>query len=394
MPGETLVIENNKIVNKVFNNPIDLLLNEGKNENFSQTKLTNKITDSVSKHMRSDVPIGLFFSGGVDSSVILYWMKQLTSKPLHLFIAGFPESKEHDETKQALKMVEDMGCNVHKVEFTEKDFWHYLVQAAKTLDDPLIDPATLPTLKLSETAKDYVKVILSGEGGDEFFSGYRRHHKAGLFNGLLKFKHSLKGQFRDKALMSINFARWQTPIEEQYKLLAEYPWTHLQRMQIVDSLFWLPNDLLTKLDRCTMAHSIEGRTPFIDQTLSPFALSIPNKYKVKFKYAKWCLRQHLDNYMVNSNAFGKKRGFKLPVYQWLDNQRPFIIEYLINHEAFNELFNNDKLHNYLKSFTKKDATAIFGLIFYSLWYDHFINLRDIEIDNDLINHINSLNDLE
>ena len=393
LPGETLVFENNQIVNKLVHNTIDLLLHEEKAKSFDSDKLTQQITESANMHLRSDVPVGLFFSGGVDSSVILYWMKQFTPENIHLFIAGFPESNEHDETSKALKSISGMGFNVHKVEFTEKDFWKYLVQTTKILDDPLIDPASLPTYKLSEAAKEHVKVVLCGEGGDEFFSGYRRHHKAGLFGGILKKRHSLKGLFRDKSLFAIDFPRWQQPIDDHYNQLNDFPWTRLQRMQIIDSLFWLPNDLLTKLDRCTMAHSIEGRTPFIDQKLSPYALAIPNKYKVKFKYAKWCLRQHLDTHWEHADAFGKKQGFKLPIYKWLDNRRPFITEYLCNHEAFADLFNHNKLANFIKNFTKKNETAIFGLIFYSLWYDYFMRNIDIEINNDLINHINSLNDI-
>ncbi|MBT4922828.1 MAG: asparagine synthase (glutamine-hydrolyzing) [Rickettsiales bacterium] len=389
LPGETLVFENNQIVNKITHNAIDLLLLEGKKKSFDPNTLTAQISDSTAMHLRSDVPVGLFFSGGVDSSVILYWMKQLVPHNIHLFIAGFPESEEHDETSKALKAISGMGFNIHKVEFTEDDFWKYLVKTAKCLDDPLIDPASLPTYKLSEVAKEHVKVVLCGEGGDEFFSGYRRHHKAGLFGGIFKRRHSLKGLFRDSSLFAINFQKWQQPIDDDYKQINDFPWTRLQKMQIIDSSFWLPNNLLTKLDRCTMANSIEGRTPFIDQTLSPYALSIPNKYKVKFKYAKWCLRQHLDTYFKQANAFGKKKGFKLPVYQWLNNQRPFLIDYLCNHEAFADLFNHANLANFITQFTKKNETAIFGLIFYSLWYDYHIKGKDLEVDNDLIVYINS-----
>ena len=387
LPGETLIIENYKIISKSLYNAYDMALQTNNNEKFSLKTLETQISDSVAKHLRSDVPVGLFFSGGIDSSIILYWMKQYAKQPFHLFIAGFPDSKPHDETAKAEKTANDLGAIIHKVDFEEKDFWDYLVKSAKAIDDPFIDPAMLPTYKLSEVARKFVKVVLCGEGGDEFFSGYRRHHKAGILGGILKKRHSLKGLFRDKEIFSLQYNNWHKPIDDYYHQLSDLPWSNLQKMQIIDSSFWLPNNLLTKLDRCTMANSIEGRTPFIDQELSPYAFAIKDKYKVKLKFAKWCLRQHLDSKLPQAEAFAKKQGFKLPIFQWIKLHQNYLVNYLTNHEAFSQIFNKDKLKEFLQEFDKKNETAIFGLIFYSLWYDFHFNNIDIEIDNMLINHV-------
>ncbi|MDC0857269.1 asparagine synthase (glutamine-hydrolyzing) [Rickettsiales bacterium] len=393
LPGETLIFENNQIVNKAIRNTVDILLSAKKRKKFDPDKLTQKITHSTRLHLRSDKPIGIFFRGNVDSQVLLYWMKQFTPNHVNLFTINFTDLAKTKEQKAGYEAIAKMGFKIHKVDFGEGDFWKYLFQTAQTFDDPIIDPKTITNFKLSEEAKKHVKVVLTSEGGDEFFSGYKRHHKSGFFRSLFKKNYFLRGLFPDKSLFAIDFPRWQKPIEKQYKLLKGFPWTKLQKLQILDCLFWLPYNLLLKLDKCSMANSLEVRTPFIDQKLSTYALSIPNKYKVTHKYSKWCLRQHLDNHWMNANAFRKTYVGKMPIYQWLDKRRPFIFEYLNNHDAFDGIFNRQKLTVFLQNFSKKHDMAIFGLIFFSLWYDHHIKNIDIDIDNDLVNHIHSLNDL-
>ncbi len=392
LPGETLIFENNQIVNKDLNNIIDLLLSAKKRKRFDPDKLTQKISQSTNIHLRSDKPIGIFFRGNVDSQVLLYWMKQFTPNHTNLFTIKFSEIEESPELKKGLEAINKLGYKIHKIEFGEKDFWKYLVQTAKTLDEPIIEPKTLTNYKLCEEAKKHVKVILASEGGDEFFSGYKRHHKSSFVFSLFKKNHFLNGLFPDKSLFAIDFPSWQKPIEQQLKILKGFPWTKLQIMQTLDSLFWLPHILLAKLDKCSMANSVVIRTPFVDQNLSTYALSIPNKFKVKNKYSKWCLRQHLDNHWKYAEAFRKTYVQKIPFYQWLDRRRPFIIDYLSHHNAFDGIFNRQKFDSFIQKFSQKHEMAIFGLIFYSLWYDHHIQNIDIDIDNDLVNHINLLND--
>lgn len=367
LPGETLVIEQNKIKERFLFNSLDI----NKPPSISnKAELTAKLEDTIKVHLRSDVPVGLFFSGGIDSSAILHLMKKYQKQETHLFIAGFPTSKQHDETEKAVSIATNLGCIIHKVEFSENDFWHYLDIATRQFSDPVIDPAALPSFKLAEEAGKHVKVVLCGEGGDEFCSGYRRHYKAGLFGGILKKRHTLKGQFRDRSIFKNYFNDWKENISATYDKLTDYPWSNLQKMQAVDSLYWLPYDLLTKLDICTMSASIEGRTPFVDQILSPYFFHFRDRDKVKIKCAKWFLRKWLQNSFPASKPFAKKHGFKLPIAGYLRARQDYLLNYLPNHKALSEIFHSDKIKEIIENF--EDSNAIYSLLYFSLWHDQHI----------------------
>ncbi|MEH6550521.1 MAG: asparagine synthase (glutamine-hydrolyzing) [Pseudomonadales bacterium] len=373
-PGQTLVFENGKLCQDMT---IDALSLHAKQDNFkrdvSHQDLTDSFQDSMTVHLRADVDIGLFFSGGVDSSIILYWMSKLEKQKKHLFIAGFPESEEHDETAKALKIAENMGCIIHRIPFTEEDFWHYLPLVTREFDDPVIDPAALATYKLAETANKHVKVVLCGEGGDEFFSGYRRHQKAGLLGGVLQSKHSNKGLFRNKLNFIDDNDDWHAPINRKYQELNKLPYSKMQKMQLVDACFWLPNDLLTKLDRCSMAFGLEGRTPFVDQVMSPYMWSIKDGLKVNFKVAKLMIRKWLKDVFPESEPFAKKQGFKLPIYQWLSGRRQYLLEYLPKHPAFAEIAKAEDIQKLIEDMDKSEAHAVYALLYYAHWFEQYGN---------------------
>ncbi|MGY8991913.1 MAG: asparagine synthase (glutamine-hydrolyzing), partial [Rhodospirillales bacterium] len=179
LPGETIVVEGGLIVER-HRLPV---LPEGAPQEQSLEAALSQLDEilhrSVELHQRSDVPYGMFLSGGIDSSVMLAMMKRLNVEPVHAFTVGFSGGHTHDERDQARAVAHAVGAQHTEIEFTEQDFWTLLPQVAAAMDDPVADYAILPTYKLAQTAKEAgLKVILTGEGGDELFAGYGRYRRA------------------------------------------------------------------------------------------------------------------------------------------------------------------------------------------------------------------------
>ena len=248
--------------------------------------MKDKLLESVYLHQRSDVPYGVFFSGGIDSTLILYLMSLINNKPIKAFNIFF-KGKEKKNEEIAL-LANRFGANLKSIEFSENDFWNILPKSISFMDDPVSDYAIIPTYKLASEAKNYVKVVLTGEGGDELFAGYGRYR-----DNLRKLfrKRFLSRGILDKFLAEKNkMTKWDFDLSFVKSKIFDYDFTALQKNQIFDYYEWLPNNILIKLDRCLMAHSIEGRTPLVDKDLFENFFFMTDKNKIKNNYGKYCLR--------------------------------------------------------------------------------------------------------
>jgi asparagine synthase (glutamine-hydrolysing) len=263
------------------------------------------LEDSVRVHQRSDVPYGLFLSGGIDSAAIATLMSRLNERPVTAFTCGFDAPGARDERAQAEKVARALNLDWRETTFTEQDFWRILPEVAWALDDPTADYATLPTYKLAEAAKDTLTVVLTGEGGDELFGGYGRYRRA-LRPKLLGGRPAEPRGPRPEVL-----AAWREQARAPRGLTA------LQGAQWADVVTWLPNDLLLKLDRCLMAHGLEGRTPFLDRDVAAFAWPLADRLKVRGGYGKWLLRKWLERACPAAEPWAKKQGFTVPVEAWI-----------------------------------------------------------------------------
>jgi asparagine synthase (glutamine-hydrolysing) len=268
-------------------------------------ELDRVLEDSVRVHQRSDVPYGLFLSGGVDSASIATLMARLNERPVTAYTCGFDAPGAKDERAQAEKVARALNLDWRETNFTEADFWRILPEVAWALDDPTADYATLPTYKLAEAAKGTLKVVLTGEGGDELFGGYGRYRRA-LRPGWLGGRPA-EPRGADAAAL----ARWRIEAQPPPGL------TPLQQAQWADVATWLPNDLLLKLDRCLMAHGLEGRTPFLDPAVAAFAFPLPDRLKVQGRYGKWLLRKWLEGVCPAAEPWARKQGFTVPVEAWI-----------------------------------------------------------------------------
>ena len=308
------------------------------------------LEDSVRVHQRSDVPYGLFLSGGIDSASIATLMARLNQRPVTAYTCGFDAAGAKDERAQAERVAKALNLDWRETSFGEADFWRIVPQVAWALDDPTADYATLPTYKLAEAAKGSLTVVLTGEGGDELFAGYGRYRRA-LRPGWLGGRPA-EPRGADAAAL----ARWRTEAQPPPGL------TPLQQAQWADVATWLPNDLLLKLDRCLMAHGLEGRTPFLDPQVAAFAFPLPDRFKVQGRYGKWLLRKWLEGVCPAAEPWARKQGFTVPVEAWIAPRAADIAARLGQVEAVRRV-----KPDAAAAFTSAGEGVRWPLLFFAVW---------------------------
>jgi len=373
LPGETIVISDGKVIERRRR----AALPSGAPENISPEEalsmLDTVLEDSVKVHQRSDVPYGMFLSGGIDSSVVLAQMARLNPRPVAAFTAYFPDTNVADERSAAQAVARSVRAEHIEVPIGAADFWRDLPDIAAAMDDPAADYACVPTFILAAKAREAgLKVILSGEGGDEMFGGYGRYRSAlrpWWLGGRIMRR---RGTFDGLGILRERGSGWRDGIEAAEITESTEGRTRLQVAQAVDCADWLPNDLLAKLDRCLMAHGVEGRTPFLDPVVANFAYRLPDKFKVRGRQGKYLLRQWLGRALPAALSNAPKRGFTVPVAAWIAAEgkrlgplvaaQPGIVE-IAEPGAVQKVFNSEDKHG---------GFAAWVLLFYALWHRRHI----------------------
>ncbi|MGE5504517.1 MAG: asparagine synthase (glutamine-hydrolyzing) [Actinomycetota bacterium] len=369
-PGETVLAEQGRIVERRRIDALPAGAPVDGDEDALLYQLDAVLMESVELHQRSDVPYGMFLSGGIDSSVVLAMMHRLNPAGVLAFTAGFPGTGVHDERDHARALAAKVGARHVEVEFTEADFWSLLPRVAAAMDDPAADYACLPTFKLAAEARKEVKVILSGEGGDELFGGYGRYRAA--MRPWPFAKHMRRsGTFDGLDVLRDRPAGWRDGMVRAEREAAGLGRTRLQAAQAVDCADWLPNDLLAKLDRCLMANGIEGRVPFLDPVVAAFAMRLPDRLKVRHGMGKWLLRKWLDKALPEARPFSKKRGFTVPVAEWIA-ARPEIGTLVARQPGIQEICRPGTVEALFRHCDKKTGFACWTLLFYALWHRRHI----------------------
>ncbi len=365
LPGETLVVAGGRIVER-HRRPA--LPHEGPadwTEAEALARLDRALEDSVTVHQRADVPYAMFLSGGIDSSALLALMARLNPRPVCAFTAGFGGTAAPDERPHARAVAQACGAEHVEVDFAEADFWSLLPAIAAAMDDPAADYAVLPSYKLAAVAARGFKVILCGEGGDELFAGYGRYR-------------GLRGPWRKGAFDRVPAAvlrggvggvdGWRDGIAAAEAREAGAGRTPLQVAQAVDCADWLPNDLLTKLDRCLMAHGVEGRTPYLDPVVAELAFRLPDRLKVRQRHGKWLLRQWLAKHRPEARPFSRKKGFTVPVGEWLHRRGAALGPLVAAEPGVAEICRPDAVKVLFRSADRHHGFAAWTLMFYALWH--------------------------
>ncbi|MED0935910.1 asparagine synthase (glutamine-hydrolyzing) [Bacillus mobilis] len=312
--------------------------------------------DSVKVHMRSDVPVGAFLSGGIDSSIIASIAKEINPNLL-TFSVGF-EHRGFSEIDVAKETAEKLGVKNYSVLVTPQEFMNEFPKIMWHMDDPLADPAAVPLYFVAKEARKHVTVVLSGEGSDELFGGYNIYREP---NSLKMFSYIptsgrtvlkalsgvLKEGFKGKSFLE----RGCTPIEERYygnakifreeekiKLIKSYnesvnykdvtkplyneikDYDDVSKMQYIDMYTWLRGDILLKADKMSTAHSLELRVPFLDKEVFDVASKIPTELKIANRTTKAILREAARGIVPDHVLDRKKLGFPVPIRHWLKDE--------------------------------------------------------------------------
>ncbi len=368
LPGETLVVSEGRIVERRKLNALPEGGARRTDEKAALATLDGALEDTVLNHQRSDVPYGMFLSGGIDSSILLALMARLNERPVRAYTAGFPGAAIRDERAHARRVAEALGADHVEVEVTRDDFWRDLPRIVAAVDDPCADYAIVPTYALARVAARDVKVVLSGEGGDEIFAGYGRYRSALRPTWLGGRTMRARGKFDGLGVLRESPAAWRDGVVAAQAMAEIEGRSRMQVAQAVDCADWLPNDLLIKLDRCLMAHGLEGRTPFLDRPFADFAFRLPDALKTKRRHGKWLLRKWLADALPIAAPFERKRGFSVPVAEWIAEQGARIGPLVAAQAGVDELCRPGTVQTLFTSRGKRPGFAAWTLLFYALWH--------------------------
>jgi len=429
IPGEIIEIDKNinikktiywKLSDKIKNQD---LLENNLNYQYSLSSLENLIDDSVKKSLVSDVPIGSFLSGGTDSTIVSYFMQKNSKKKIKTFSLGFEEI-ELDESQDAKKIAQFIGSDHNALYFSNKDIIKHFDRIPEIYDEPFADSSQMPTSLISEYAKKSASVILSGDGGDELFGGYNRYVEAlkrssnqsdfknKLKNQVIQLMERIPGSIQNKIgnLFSIsniedkiknynkNYAK-KKPEEIYIKLLAQFielknilndeqlknisdfdKFNYSiknaeEKFMYFDTMNYLPEDILTKVDRASMHYSLEVRVPLLDYRIVEFAWTLPIKYKIKGNKQKIILKDILKKNIPTNLIKKDKMGFGIPVDKWLRTTLIDKANYYLSSQQLNKykIFDSDsviRIWNNHKNNIENNGYKLWNIIIFQQWLEY------------------------
>ncbi len=372
-PGETLIVENGRIAARLQCRALPEAAEPPRDDAAALTTFGEIWRDAVHAHQRADVPYGMFLSGGIDSAAVLAMMARLNDRPVLAYTAAFPGTAAHDERQGARAAALAAGARHVEIEITADDFWRTLPAIAAAMDDPVADYAVVPSYLLARAAARDVKVVLTGEGGDELFAGYGRYRAAlrpWPFSKRPWRRHHFAGLLRQRP------PGWRDGMARVEAEAGARFGSGLRALQAVDCAAWLPNDLLLKLDRCLMAHGVEGRVPFLDPVVAGFAFPLADGQKLREGRGKWLVRRWLADNFPAAAAFAPKRGFTVPVMEWMVTERkrlaPLVARQPGIAELSADLLEPGAVEGVFAGAGQRNSSAAWALLFYALWHRRHI----------------------
>ncbi|MDH5811885.1 MAG: asparagine synthase (glutamine-hydrolyzing) [Candidatus Verstraetearchaeota archaeon] len=386
-PGHYLILQDGKLTVREYwdlhfkNPPVDMSFRDAMEE------LRVLLRQTVRDHMISDVPVGVLLSGGVDSTGVLRYAVEQTDTPIHTFTIGFSGEECVDERPYARLASKNYGTIHHEITMTANEFRDLLPSYVWHMEEPVFEPPAVALYCVARLAREScVKVLLSGEGGDEVFGGYQNYRNLLL---LEKFK-SLAGPAKvllKRGVQAMGKVGWSRvgkytqlinmPLSKYYLSRTEMPHSPLNKMKqtlytkefaklvngnfsqeptrllfdkfrdipplnsmlYVDTKTWLPDDLLIKADKMTMATSVELRVPLLDFQLIEFAASLPQSYKVRGWSTKRILKAALKDSVPKEIISRRKTGFPVPYEKWIHNElKSFVFETLFDRKTCVETY--------------------------------------------------------
>ncbi|HVU46960.1 MAG TPA: asparagine synthase (glutamine-hydrolyzing) [Terracidiphilus sp.] len=395
----------------------------------AESDLLSLLTETVRQHMIADVPVGVLLSGGVDSTGVLSLAVENTEKKVSTFTVGFSDKEVADERPYARLAAQRYGTQHHEMTITSGDFATFLPKYVWHMEEPVCEPPAIALYYVSKLAREHVTVLLSGEGGDEAFAGYSNYRnlvwlerlKRGgpLLNGALaggmSLANSLLGMSRFAKyvpLMNHHFPDyyysrtsnpysttgnglgrvyqpdfWQTVDHDRSIQPLRTLQTHvrgldtLNAMLYIDTKTWLPDDLLIKADKMTMANSIELRVPLLDHKVLEFAGSLPSRLKLKGRDTKFILKRALAKRIPHEIRNRKKAGFPVPYTSWLRKDLKDIVwGVLLDRKTTSRgYFRKDAIEGLLAENLNagRYSKEVFSLLNLELWQRTFLEKEEV-----------------
>ena len=345
-----------------------------KSEDYWKEALYDSLNESVKMRMISDVPLGAFLSGGVDSSTVVALMALNSNQPIKTFSIGFKEEK-YNELKYARLLADTYKTDHHEF-IVEPQSIELLPDLVRAYDEPFADSSAIPTYYVSKYTREHVAVALSGDGGDELFAGYDSYDKMMMLNKKKMYPKTLfsamnkilpdhmygKGMSyyfsKDKATIGAYFSLWKdyerrkiflpeiksklaANYSENYKvaLIKSASGDFLTNMQQLDMQTYMVDDILTKVDRASMMTSLEARVPILDHKFAELSFTIPSKFKMKGNVKKYILKEAFSKVLPTEIISHKKQGFTVPLDIWFKGN--------LKNYANDSLRSSKNLYNYL-----------------------------------------------
>ncbi len=337
---------------------------------------------AVKSHLVSDVPVGIFLSGGLDSSTILAYATEASERSMQTFSVGFGPHTAYNETHFARQLAEHFKTEHHEIQVAEKELLDTLPHIIQQMDQPLADYAVLPTYVMSRFARKHLKVVLSGEGADELFGGYKRYHFYSFFDrfglsGFFKKKlpgSSVYGQTARQRLLNPDVFVEGASLPQEQKILSDKNGFTaagaVNSMLHADLSNWLVDDLLMKVDKMGMLASLEARVPYLDHALVEYLASLDGKLKVSLWEKKRLLRAVAAKRLPKEVFTRPKHGFTVPVGEWLRGAlkgvfREAVLEDAGNQEWFNLDFVEKQFAEHLSG--KNHRLQLWAVLVFCLW---------------------------
>jgi asparagine synthase (glutamine-hydrolysing) len=430
LPGHILVQEDKKLtIEKYWEVKYETF--HKRSEDYFVEGFLEKLKEAVRMHLLSDVPLGAFLSGGIDSSSVVALMSQVATKPVMTFSIGYPdENRYFDERKEAREVAEKFGTQ-HQEFIVKPDLVDILPKSIKHFDEPFADSSFIPNYYISQLAREKVKVALSGLGGDELSAGYVRYLGVILGEYYNKLPSSLKRMIKS-LITSLPQVSGDNPIISRAKrfvkgvaLLAQHSYLEyisafnqedlskllsgdvrketekydpqqsffsyfshaesddmLNKMLFLDFKTYLPDDLLTLTDRMSMAHSLEIRVPFLDHQLIEFLATVPPQLKIKNLQKKYIHKKAVSKILPKEILQKKKKGFSLPLGSWFRKELKEFVQEVLTQDQVEKtgLFNQEYINQILKehlSFKADHESKLIALLVFIIWFDIYMTRKQI-----------------
>jgi asparagine synthase (glutamine-hydrolysing) len=386
-PGELIEIDENlSVTRRRYWTPLGVTT-EIRDQDEAEEAFDTLMEQVMKEHVRSDVPYGLFLSGGNDSAIMLAMLSRVQEQPVRTISVGYKDAALRDELREAGQIAAEFGSRHTALRLDREALFHRIPHHIWAADDLMRDAASLATSALSEAAGRELKVVFSGEGGDETFGGYTRYRQPRLLFALRNLMSPGSGGFRTRSAWWRRKSRstfgpklsglkqaFREPYREAWR---ETPvsWSHLQRCQYTDMVTDLADGLLVKVDRMMMGFSVEGRVPFLDHRIVEFGLGLPDNLKIQPGQPKAFLRHWAERYLPRDHLYRKKRGFVVPMREWLSGQVLDDLEHkLLRNAAIREWFDVDRLPALfeVQRNNGRAAREVFCLAQFAIWHRLFI----------------------